>query len=465
MKKTILIPLFLLLLHVAVDSHAASVVVVPGGNGVYYVKATDFVDVGGVEIEVQYDTATLTNPRITQGSLLASTMFIPNPKFSPSSVKIASMSLSPINGSGDLAVLSFDVKGSKAGYVNIVRSKLAAATGAAVKHDTVTATASTGSQTGSAASSPATATGTETASVGGGSGSVSVGGTTSASVGSITLPQDQMASTDRKTEYQPLVTDLRKDMTIPLPGAETGATTATAKAAAQDKGAEKKFESFTGVLQLFKAFKGERTMKALISLFADAEVPNFKQTPAVAIADGKTPLTITLVLKPSGNETPKFIMQGASVKKLSSDGEEVTWTVEAVPKKDVFEAKLTVIDGARMLEYPLTVTPKIDPALTKGKKLSEADFKLYLAKPPKFDFNLDKKFDAIDDFIYTANYIAALKIKPEKSSKDEAKEKKPAEKKESPDGKELKAKDGKVKAGEAVTPKSGEKIIPKAGEK
>jgi len=71
------------------------------------------------------------------------------------------------------------------------------------------------------------------------------------------------------------------------------------------------------------------------------------------------------------------------------------------------------------MDFPLTISPRIDPLLTKAKALSEADFAAYLAKPPRFDLNKDGKFDAVDDFIYTANFIVAMKITPEKAKKKE----------------------------------------------
>jgi len=474
MKKLLVIPLVLLLLQIAAYSDAASVNLVPGARGVYYVKAIDFVDVGGVEVEIQYDQTTLANPRITQGPLLASTMFIPNTQFSASSVKIAAMSLSPIKGSGDLAVITFDVKGDKAGPVMIIgRPKLAATTGAKVP-TTEPPVASTGSGVDLGWKDSRGATGsTGGGSAGGGStgGGVSSGGEVvsgvSPSVGTVTLPTDPLADAERKVDAQPLVTELRKDMTQPSSSADATAPVKATKDAAKDKDAEKKFESFNGVLQHFKAFKGERTMASLVSLFAEAEIPGFTQSPPVALADGKTPVNIVVVLKSSGEEAPNFIMQGASVKQLSSADDALTWTIEAVPKKDVSEAKLTVINGASMLEYPLTVAPVIDPLLTKAKTLSAADFALYLAAPPKFDLNRDGKFDALDDFIYTANYIIAMKIKPEKSVKPEAKDKVPVGKKDAAAGSEQKLKDGTEKSDKKATPAEIKQTgkDPKAGEK
>jgi hypothetical protein len=242
-----------------------------------------------------------------------------------------------------------------------------------------------------------------------------------ASIGTITLPVDQLASTDRKTEYQPLVTDLRGDMTIPLSGAST-AQTAGVQPTGKDKQQENRSVSYKSVLQFFREFKGEKVAKGLIALFAEGAVPNFTQEPPIALSDGITVVKLTLNLKPSGTEAPKFILQGASVKQLSSEGEEqVAWTIDALPKKGVYDAKLTVINGQNIMEFPLVVAPPVGPLVPKAKKFTEADFTLYLAKPAKFDLNKDEKFDSLDDYIFTANYIAALKIKPEKLKKEESK--------------------------------------------
>ncbi len=72
------------------------------------------------------------------------------------------------------------------------------------------------------------------------------------------------------------------------------------------------------------------------------------------------------------------------------------------------------------LEIPLTVSPKARVDLIQTDKVSEADFALFLkergaAGAPKFDLNGDGKRDYLDDYIFTANYLAAQK---EKSGKE-----------------------------------------------
>jgi len=454
MRRFLLAVGILFLLQISVKAEAASIIIVPGENGVYYVKAVDFGEISGVELEIRYDTATLANPRITQGSMLASTMFIPNTKFSASTIKIAAMSLSSIKGSGDLATLTFDLKGTNPPRPTVIRSKLAAAaTGASVKVDTPATSGSGGTGGGGSGGtggggSGSNEAGTTTVAAGGGGISVTGG----ASAGTITLPQDQIATAEaeRKTDYQPLVTDLRKDMTLPLGDSGSKQSSAAETTAEPAKEPAKKSVSYKSTVQLFKDFKGEKSSKSMIPLFAEIVPPYFKQEPPIAFADGKTSLKITLELKQVGSESPKFLLQGANVQKLSGQGEEtIIWTIEAIPKKDAVEATLTVIDGQTVMDFPLTITPKIDPLLTKAKVLSEADFAAYLAKPLKFDLNKDDKFDAIDDFIYTANFIVAMKITPEKAKKEEkADAPKQGAKDDSKSKEPVKVKEDKEKAGE-----------------
>src|SRR5512145_3210726 len=93
MKRLLLLSLVLGLLQWASSAFAASGSIyindAARDKGVFSLEGVGFDNVGGVEVEIQYDTTTLANPRISQGPLLASTMFIPNPNFKPNMVKIA----------------------------------------------------------------------------------------------------------------------------------------------------------------------------------------------------------------------------------------------------------------------------------------------------------------------------------------------------------------------------------------
>jgi len=98
--------------------------------GEYSVKAVNFSNVGGVEVTISYDSGALSNPRITQGALLAGTMFITNPRYSPNSLKLAAMSLGSILGSGTLATISFDLIGAAPNTPVITTVKIHNTTGA-----------------------------------------------------------------------------------------------------------------------------------------------------------------------------------------------------------------------------------------------------------------------------------------------------------------------------------------------
>jgi hypothetical protein len=411
MNRIVFLLVFLFTLQVAGLCQAADVNVEQGSNGVFYINAVNFEDIGGVELEIAYDTTALANPKITAGEKLASTTFMANSNFAKNKVKIAAMTLSPINGSGVLAIISFDLKGTAPGSVAVTRKRL----------PKLESTAKTGGDSGKSDSPKDPNKDTkDTATTDTNPNTTTPGTNTNLagiSMGTITLPQDQATATtttEKKTEYQPLVTDLRKDMTLPLPGATPAQGGDSPVAAAEAKAADLSSAAYKSVLQMFKEFKGERNDKSLVALFADAAYPGFKQEPLVALADGVKTVKLTLKLKPSGNESPKFIMQGANVQQLRGDADEYIWIVEAVPRKGVTEASLTVIDGKRTLVFPLTVVPPVDTALSGGGKTTAADFARYLTKPAKYDLNKDGKFDYVDDYIFTANYIVAMKIKPEK---------------------------------------------------
>ena len=211
---------------------------------------------------------------------------------------------------------------------------------------------------------------------------------------------------------------------------------------------------------MLKESKGERVAVPMMALFAKAAYPDFKQEPPIVISDGINPVKITLRLKPSGNESPKFILQGANVKQLRGEGEEYDWIVEAVPKKGVSEARLIAIDGQRTLEFPLVVAPPVKTALSGGAKTGEADFGKYLEKGAKYDLNKDEKIDYLDDYIFTANYIVTMKIDPaklvEKGVKEPGKEEKKGGQQKSEPVKPASGKQSGVEAGDKKPGKAGE---------
>jgi hypothetical protein len=132
-------------------------------------------------------------------------------------------------------------------------------------------------------------------------------------------------------------------------------------------------------------------------------------------------------LPASGKKAPNFALTGATVISISLENNS-TWVVEVLPDKGTYEASIIAVQDEVLKKIPLTVSPPL-PAGVKigaGGKLTDADFVLFLKergtdKAPRFDLNGDGKRDYIDDYIFTANFLAnpdagkaIAEIKPQK---------------------------------------------------
>jgi hypothetical protein len=104
------------------------------------------------------------------------------------------------------------------------------------------------------------------------------------------------------------------------------------------------------------------------------------------------------------------VLRGAKLVSLKQDAERSnTWVLEAQPEKGEYEASLMVSQGDVILEYPLTLAPKIT-VNEKSKTVTDEDFSRYLSGKRR-DLNSDGKRDYLDDYIFTANFIAAKQKK------------------------------------------------------
>ncbi|ABB32080.1 pentapeptide repeat protein [Geobacter metallireducens GS-15] len=174
---------------------------------------------------------------------------------------------------------------------------------------------------------------------------------------------------------------------------------------------EQKYAVFKGVLERFKGYSGDRTPKALRALFDEPVATSIKQDPAICITDGKMMIKVLLELPESGSNAPNFALRGARLTSLQKQGDN-RWLIEAVPEAGKIEATLTIVNGEKIVDYPLTVAPRVDVDVDKNGVTDEGDFSLFLskngaAKVPAYDLNGDGKHDYIDDYIYTANYLTA----------------------------------------------------------
>jgi len=201
------------------------------------------------------------------------------------------------------------------------------------------------------------------------------------------------------------------------PTAETPQSTATpavnetATVAKTRKAETATTSSNTAVLERFRAYRGVKTPAILIALFKQQISASFRQEPLVALSDGTTAVTIVADLSAESGSSPNFALNGAKLVSLRKDDASSMWFIEALPTKGALSASLMVLSENHVTEYPLTIAPAI-----KNVAATEAAFAAFLkdaAKAPaQHDLNGDGNYDGIDDYIYTANYLARQEKAP-----------------------------------------------------
>ncbi|KAF0215510.1 MAG: hypothetical protein FD174_4104 [Geobacteraceae bacterium] len=102
---------------------ANKVTISPEGDGVFTLQGIDFKDVAGIKVTISYDSATLANPRVEKGGLIAGAMMVSNTT-APGRVVIAAVSTKPLSGSGPIATIYFDRTGTEAGRILSVTVEL-----------------------------------------------------------------------------------------------------------------------------------------------------------------------------------------------------------------------------------------------------------------------------------------------------------------------------------------------------
>src|SRR6185369_7147719 len=136
MKKLFSVLLMLILVQLPARAQAVSLELFCGdgtaltcdGINDYTLRGGGFTNIGGVQIEIQYDSTARKSPQVTKGALLPATATI-NPNVnsndSPSSIIIAAGSAtSPSNGTGTLATIKFTPASATVGNVSIAKYKL-----------------------------------------------------------------------------------------------------------------------------------------------------------------------------------------------------------------------------------------------------------------------------------------------------------------------------------------------------
>ncbi|MFA7403935.1 MAG: cohesin domain-containing protein [Pelobacteraceae bacterium] len=89
----------------------------------YTVQGTEMNGVAGIQLDITYDAASLANPTVTQGGLVAGAMFAANTS-RPGVIKIAIISSSAFSGSGQIAAISFATKTGSGGIISLASSMI-----------------------------------------------------------------------------------------------------------------------------------------------------------------------------------------------------------------------------------------------------------------------------------------------------------------------------------------------------
>ncbi len=399
-------------------AHAVSAIAVsPSSDGNFVLQGVGIENAAALEIILQYDSTSLSNPRVVQGGLIAGALMAVNPNV-PGILRIAIIRTTPITGNGAIALLSFDRKGSSVGNILSMNVRLADIAGGPlpalvriVNSPDPTPTTSTSSQnqgTGPITGAQADAGGSSTPA-------------TIPSVIMVTGSRERSdddnsvsdASRARKEVAQPVIPEIDQEQGMQ---AKTADKTPTRKdLSSETREAGQKIYTHKSVLDHFREFNGDRTPASFIALFKRDSLIGFRQYPPVALSDGKTMVRVTFISTP-GNKIPADVaVMGARLVSMTTDPDNTnTWIVELSPEKGTLKASVAVSQEGMKMVFPLTIAPKVGVDLIKSGEATEADFKLFLKKrdmgnASHYDLNGDGKRDYLDDYIFTANYLTGDK--------------------------------------------------------
>ncbi|WP_136514100.1 cohesin domain-containing protein [Geomonas edaphica] len=411
----------------------------PGGDGVFVLYGAQMTGVAGFDVTVGFDSATLSNPRVTFGSLVAGMTSMANTTHPGNPIRMAGTSINAVNSSsGVMATITFDRTGTSPGSITLLTASLIDTAGKKVAmaapiitnppppstSDSGSGDGQTGGSSGNSGGSGGTGTGTTGETSGSGVGTTRsggyLGGTLSipgqetsgqeTTTGQTTSGDDASSAqeTQRRVRTKKVQPDdaepklERGDNPSPSSDERGGASTVDGKPAHVAEPV--KVES---VLTRFRDFKGERTPANLTALFVQPPQAQYMQVPAVVLADGKATVTLNVYIN-VGDATPRFSFGDCSY--VSYSRIEKGWEIQARPDRDALSASIAVLYNSQRQEFPLVVAPAVRLTKKGQKKVTEADFQRFLTdrgteSAPHFDLNKDGKRDYVDDYIYTANYL------------------------------------------------------------
>ncbi|MSN26866.1 MAG: hypothetical protein GJV46_13470 [Geobacter sp.] len=437
LKKLLTYLLLQTFMIVAVEGYAAAdanLSLVPSGGNVFVLQGANLKNLAALDFEFSYDQLNLKNPKAVRGEMTPQdAIFDFNPTV-PGEIRLfIRIGRKPVNGSGTIATFSFEGIDNAEGLIRSMSANLVSVSATpviarvqilgrpqqqtpqpqqpptqesaqipppAVREQTTQIVQYNPAQTiQSGSKSPMN------------NSSVSATASAATSLGAVTLPADHPAkeaeaaqAATSRAESQP---PSRQAAAVP---AQQGAPPEAAITAPS-----KPFKSVTykSVLERMKERAGAGTPQSLTALFNPEPGQIVQQEPAILIADGESIVALRVELPLSLKDTPSFSLRKASMVSLHQN-DDGSWLIQARPHKNSMEAHLSVnCDGGTVL-FPLVVAPPIDPALVNRYNLPESALAGYLKSKEtgpegRLDLNGDGKIDYVDDYIFTANFLAGQK--------------------------------------------------------
>ncbi len=459
LHSVLTILLLVVLAAVSDFAEAAAIRIVPTGTAAYSITATDLQDSAGMDLSIWYDSTSLKDPQVISGGLIAGAMMVLNTATSEF-IRIGIMTGGVIKGTGELASITFTKQGTapaplpKFSSVNVIStsgSQLAVQSGSdspqppaenkiedTAKNNTGAGSGTSGGVTSASSADvvlttpnpPAENKIEDTAKNNTGAGSSTSSGVTSTStgvvsttpqttttIGSVLLPQDMGSKNDLirqdSRREEPREVPVYQNETVHMGGSSLAPhedVVVAAKTEAKASGTLPTSKSSQSVLERFRIYNDIRLLKRLSTLFDESALraAGFVQTPAIVVSDGKSLVTITIIL-PNETDVPSFSLKGANQKSVRRISDK-KWELDAVPQKNKSDVRLSILMKGERIEIPLVVVPPLHSTGTALLSLSESDLNTLLAKPfknnkPAYDLNSDGKQDYIDDYTLVAHWL------------------------------------------------------------
>jgi hypothetical protein len=376
------------------SAHAATITVSPVGASSFAVLGEGMTGVAAIDITLAYDSASLATPSVVQGGLVSGALLVANIT-SPGTVRIAIIKQTPFAGSGQIATVSFAVRNG-AGGITSISAKLNDIKGAnlPVQASVAAGSSSTASALiNSPVVQPAVAPTVQTTS-----------GTTI--LGAVSMPSENQPKDESKLSGPPAIVPPPEPVKVADEPVSRPQEVAAEKTVLPEKIVESKSTNYGSVLERFKKYAGERTVAAMVALFEKPVAPELLQEPSLAVSDGSTNVRVRIDLPKGAGTSPNFNLSGVEVVSVTHDDVTGALVLELLPKKNVTVASVTILAEKVVSTIPLTLVPPMGPATISA---DEAAFTAFLkdrgAKKPAYDLNGDGLHDAVDDYIYTGQYL------------------------------------------------------------